>query len=115
MINWKNCGLSLSCALFLIIKLVTKQMMKNQQFANAESLDKNMLQGLTQAESIEKLSSEVGDEGCRDHQRTEKSLLPPLHKCRAAHQEEGPPVASTLSPWDYRIKEVWCVRSCVRV
>lgn len=52
MINWKNCGLSLSRALFLIIKLVTKQMMKNQQFANAESPDKNMLQGFIHTSRI---------------------------------------------------------------
>lgn len=73
----------------------------------------------TQAGSIEKLAAEVGDEaekmqGCRDHQRTEKSLLPPLHKCQAAQQEEGPPAAATLSPWDHRIKKVWCVL-CVYV
>lgn len=62
LINWKNCGLCLSCALLLIIKLVTKQTMKNQPFANAESPDKNMLQGFTQAESIKILAAKVDDE-----------------------------------------------------
>lgn len=45
------------------IKLVTKQMMKNQQFANTECRDKKMLREFTPADTIKKLAIEVDDEG----------------------------------------------------
>lgn len=68
MVNWENCELCVSCALqlFFFIKLVTKQMMKNQQFANAECPDKNMLREFTPADTIKKLAAEVDDEGQED-------------------------------------------------
>lgn len=34
MVNWENCELCLNCILFFFIKLVPKQMMRKQQFAN---------------------------------------------------------------------------------
>lgn len=48
---------------FFFIRLVTKQMMKNQQFANAECPEKNMWREFTQADTIKKLAAKVDDEG----------------------------------------------------
>lgn len=50
----------------IFIKLVTKQMMKNEQFANAECPDKNMLREITWADTIKKLAVEIDDEGQED-------------------------------------------------